>query len=347
MLPKKVDFIIVGQGLAGSILSYQLLTKGKTVLVIDNHRQNSSSEVAAGIINPITGPRLTLSDDFSYFYTNAKTLYQTLETKLNVSIWSELSQQRLLKNAKQFDFYKNRLNNPKYKHYLDGLLHPNVFDHQEQVIKINQNAVVDSKRLLNEIHTWLTEQGKVHSVKLNYEELKFDEAGVQYANLRADKIIFCEGYQAIQNPWLKNLPFLLSKGEILTLNLEQKHGDLLNWGNWLVPIHDYYKLGANYEWDNLDLSPTKKIKQSLLDSLNQNFNFNVDTINHEAGIRPTTKHRQPFIGPIKSKLNAYCFNGFGSKGCLIIPSYANLLTDHLCHNRVLPKKVTNDLNQCH
>ena len=33
---KKTDYIIVGQGLAGSILALTLLKKGKSVIIIDN-----------------------------------------------------------------------------------------------------------------------------------------------------------------------------------------------------------------------------------------------------------------------------------------------------------------------
>ena len=49
------DFLIIGQGLAGSALAYQLLQAGQKVLVIDNQYANSASRVAAGLLNPITG----------------------------------------------------------------------------------------------------------------------------------------------------------------------------------------------------------------------------------------------------------------------------------------------------
>jgi glycine/D-amino acid oxidase-like deaminating enzyme len=63
-------------------------------------------------------------------------------------------------------------------------------------------------------------------------------------------------------------------------------------------------------------------------------------LNHAVGIRPTTKHRQPFVGSITALPNAYCFNGFGSKGCLIIPYYAQLLRSHILNNAKLPSALT-------
>ena len=63
---KKTDYIIVGQGLAGSILALTLLKKGKSVVVIDNATQNTASKIAAGLYNPVVFKRLVkswLADD--------------------------------------------------------------------------------------------------------------------------------------------------------------------------------------------------------------------------------------------------------------------------------------------
>ena len=59
----QVDYIIVGQGLCGSFLSWNLMKAGKKVLVIDESKPNSSSKVASGVINPITGRRLVRTWD--------------------------------------------------------------------------------------------------------------------------------------------------------------------------------------------------------------------------------------------------------------------------------------------
>jgi hypothetical protein len=45
--------------------------------------------------------------------------------------------------------------------------------------------------------------------------------GINWQDISAKKIIFCEGYQAIHNPWFNYLPFQLAKGEILTLTAKQ------------------------------------------------------------------------------------------------------------------------------
>src|SRR5687768_15763029 len=53
-----VDCLIIGQGICGTFLSWYLEQYGKSILVIDDNHRSSSSRVAAGLINPITGRRM-------------------------------------------------------------------------------------------------------------------------------------------------------------------------------------------------------------------------------------------------------------------------------------------------
>src|SRR6476620_4633725 len=53
-----MDYIIIGQGICGTFLSWNLLKAGKKVIVIDEPQLCSSTRVASGIINPVTGRRV-------------------------------------------------------------------------------------------------------------------------------------------------------------------------------------------------------------------------------------------------------------------------------------------------
>src|SRR5262245_32220552 len=52
------DYIIVGQGISGTWLSYYLLKGNKNILVFDTINLQSASNVASGLINPVTGRRV-------------------------------------------------------------------------------------------------------------------------------------------------------------------------------------------------------------------------------------------------------------------------------------------------
>ena len=78
------DYIIIGQGIAGTVISHQLREAGQTVLVINQTHANASSRVAAGIINPVTGRKMSLTwrahDLFPFLWD----FYAGLEKQLGV-----------------------------------------------------------------------------------------------------------------------------------------------------------------------------------------------------------------------------------------------------------------------
>ena len=86
-MSKKVDYIIVGQGLAGSILALTLLQKGKSVMVIDDAKPNTASKIAAGLYNPVVFKRLVkswLADDLLPYMDS---FYPEMEKLLGVEFY--------------------------------------------------------------------------------------------------------------------------------------------------------------------------------------------------------------------------------------------------------------------
>ena len=67
----QVDFLIVGQGLAGSLLAQELLRRGRSVHVVDDRWKSSSSQVAAGLMTPLTGRRFTLTKEYPALFAAA------------------------------------------------------------------------------------------------------------------------------------------------------------------------------------------------------------------------------------------------------------------------------------
>ena len=53
----KVDYLLVGQGISGTWLSYFLLQENKSILVIDDKDPNAPSRLATRITHPVTGHR--------------------------------------------------------------------------------------------------------------------------------------------------------------------------------------------------------------------------------------------------------------------------------------------------
>src|SRR6185436_11207652 len=69
-----IDFLLIGQGICGTWLSYYLQKAGYSFLIIDEPNSTTASKVAAGIINPVTGRRIVktwMIDELMPFISNA------------------------------------------------------------------------------------------------------------------------------------------------------------------------------------------------------------------------------------------------------------------------------------
>ena len=70
---KKYEYIIIGQGLAGSAMAWRLYFNNKSFIIIDSQAKFSASKAALGIYNPITGRKNIKT-------WNAETLFKELGT---------------------------------------------------------------------------------------------------------------------------------------------------------------------------------------------------------------------------------------------------------------------------
>ena len=74
-----MDYLIVGQGLAGSLMAWHLLQRDQRVLVVDRDEPVTSSKVAAGLITPIAGQYFSLPTETDEHLNFAKKTYWDIE----------------------------------------------------------------------------------------------------------------------------------------------------------------------------------------------------------------------------------------------------------------------------
>jgi glycine/D-amino acid oxidase-like deaminating enzyme len=160
-------------------------------------------------------------------------------------------------------------------------------------------------------------------------------------------IVFCEGFRCNTNPWFSWLPLQPAKGEILTLKICRGMPEqIINFGNWAIPISaNTIRTGATFDTINIDTQPTAAGKEQLLQALLDVFpELKIsETISHQANIRPCTKDKQPFLGSHPQHRNIAIFNGFGAKGGLQMPYYAQRMSDYLLKS--LPLSPTVDIQR--
>jgi len=339
-----IDTLIIGQGLAGSLLAWELAHRNERLLVVDDEYSSASSTAAAGLINPVTGQRIVKTYGVDDYLPQAHKRYRALEAILGRKLLFDMPMWRLLRNEKEHEVWKQRKLDPAYDDYLgDWLeraeLEPPFVAPQGGFVQ-HHTGYLDTNALLDAIREYLLETGRYRPQRIDYSMLQLEDDGVRFDGIHCGRVIFCEGYKAMNNPWFHWLPFTPAKGEILSLRFEQALPKvIINAGRWLMPRHNgEYRLGATYEHQQLDEVITAQARATLLDALpdilQQSPSWKVT--GQQAGVRPATKDRQPFIGLHPRYEQLGIFNGFGSKGALLIPWHAETFVDALLCECPLP-----------
>ena len=257
--PEKLPFIIVGQGIAGSLLAWFLEQANQPFFIIDNQHRTASSKIAAGIINPITGRRFVKSWMIDELMPLAKATYQAIGLRFNTELWEDYDIIRYFANNAEGNNWLSKTTWEGYDKYLKkdkNATHLNDYIFDEAGSGTVVGAKVDLGKVTHLLQQHFEEKGNLIAQEFDYKQLKFKSNRVIYKDITAGKIIFCEGFMAAQNPWFKKLPFQSAKGEVLLLkipNLPRK--DILKKHYFLVPLEDdLWWFGSNYEWTDLTLS---------------------------------------------------------------------------------------------
>src|SRR3989344_121074 len=258
-MSKKVDYIIVGQGLAGSILALTLLQKGKSVMVIDDAKPNTASKIAAGLYNPVVFKRLVkswLADDLLPYMDS---FYPEMEKLLGVEFYFSKrilkpfaeEQEKTLWLKKTEEGVGKYLNETIYVEDLNGLVYNPL-----GISEVKHAGNLDTIVFLNACKEYLKKKNLFIQEEFDYSQIAMTENSVNYKYISATKIIFCEGYKTTENPFLKWLPFKLTKGETIIIKLPEEHKIpfeiVINKAVFILPLGDNtYKVGATYEWEDL------------------------------------------------------------------------------------------------
>lgn len=345
------QYLIIGQGLAGTLLAYFLKKAGQTVHIVDNSHHQASSKVAAGIINPITGRRFVKSWRIDELLPFARQTYQQIEQELEnslghpISIFHKKPILRILFSQKEENDWLGRAALDNYAPYMSDKMDWGEYENKVtegfSLGELCQTAQVDIKTLIKTFQTQFLKEGILKLEKLDYNELDIQENGVIFQDDFYHKVIFCEGYGAIRNPFFNYLPFNAAKGDVLLIRIPHaKFQRMLKHRVFIVPLGgDLYWVGSNYIWTFEDDSPTAEGYDYLLGRLKEVLKVPFEVVEHLAAIRPTVKGRRPFLG-IHPKFSALAiFNGMGTKGASLSPWFANKMVSYLLKNKKLDSEV--------
>lgn len=334
------DYIITGQGIAGTLLSYTLVQAGQRVLVIDEYKANSASRIAAGVINPVSGRRFEMGWMYEEIYPFARNTYQQLGSLLDVPVFLERDIWMVLPSAQLQEAFNTKTGRGAAQQYTrpaDAAVWDNWL-HQPYGAAIVKGATVLLQNLLPAWRAWLSGRQLLLEERLDPALLQVSTEGVQYKHVKARALIFCEGAQTVHNPWFgPHIPYLLNKGEVLKVHIPGLDTEnIIKRSITLVPQEkEVFWAGSTFAWDYPDELPTAGKRAYLEDALQQLLKVPYTILGQEAGIRPSGKDRRPIMGLHPHYPSLGMFNGLGTKGCSLAPYMADMLTRHLLQRQPL------------
>lgn len=325
-----LDFLIVGQGLAGTLLAHSLMKKNKRVAIIDNDFKGSATKIAAGVINPITGRRIVKSWRIDEFLPFARTFYKNLEQEIEIPLWHERELVRTLADNEAENEWLLRSSWAEYHAFCGVTLdHKKVATDFEDTVNpffsyatTAQVAQVNVSDLIAFFQKkWLAE-GTLIQEKIDADDLEIQENHVFYKKYKAKCVIFCEGANGVNNPFFGWLPFNIDKGESLDIRIsEAEFQKIFKHNISIVPLKEKntYWVGATNEWNSPHDLPTQAKRDILVSELREILKTDFEVLAQHAAFRPTVKDRRPMMGFHPNFCSLAIFNGFGTKGASLVP----------------------------
>lgn len=339
----KVDYIIVGLGLAGLAFAEELIYANKSFIVFEDNSQNSSL-VAGGVYNPVVLKRFTPVWNAKEQLEVAIPFYQKLEQKFDIKIDKKFIIKRAFKSVEEQNDWFTASDKPLLKNYLNPKIETKKY---HGVIGnfgfgiVNETGRIDTLQLMNTYRKFLEDDKKIRFEKFEHQKLNLSSEKKTYKEFEFKNVVFCEGYGIQQNPYFNHLPLEEAKGELITIHAPKLDIDfLLKSSLFLIPLgKNHYKVGATFNHDDKTSNPTEAGKKELIEKLEKVIDVPYKIIDQSAGIRPTTHDRRPFVGVHKEHKSLALLNGLGTRGVLVAPTVAKQLFHHLEHHKALDSEI--------
>ncbi len=344
--------LIVGLGIAGINLCHQLERAGRSFTVVDPCPDSSSSLIAGGIYNPIVIKRKVKTWKADELFAFLVPHYREMEAVLGTEfLHHDFPILKPISSAHELDEWQTAIEHEEVVPYVTEVVRERPKGpFQDAVcghVTIGHCGFLRTDEAILAYRDHLRRSGRLLEVQFVHAKLKSETGGVRYEGLTADRVIFCEGRFISENPWFNWLPMRPTKGQMLTVStkaaLTPDH--VYNQQFYLFPTreHGKFRLGATYEWGDLNEETTDSAREELLSRTVRALNLEMEVLDQQAAIRPNVADRRPLIGRHPEITNVFLFNGMGSKGVMLAPFFANQLVDHIYSGTPLDSEA--DLNR--
>ena len=319
-----VDIMIVGQGLVGSLVALECIRKGRSVVVIDNPHESSATKVAAGIMNPLVGPRLSPLWKGAQRYDDIKAYYRGLEKMMGIACLNEHRLVRCLNTEIELESYEKRIKDPEISSIMKetGDWTP-ICESGKVQFEIPGVGQLDTKSFLAGAKKTIRNHGELIEDHMKVDDIQGKASGIHWKGIVAKHLVFCEGAKGERNPFFPDCKFKNARGHIVAFCMSgMPKNTILNHGKWCCPkggSNGAFLYGASTFWED-SLEQNKASEINIKASLAQFLKVPVKIESIAFGIRPCLIQQRPFAGWSNREPSIGMINGFGGQGVFLAPT---------------------------
>lgn len=340
---KTVDYIIVGQGLAGSAIALQLLKRKRSFVLIDASASNHTSRIAAGLFNPITGKKMTGTWLAETLFPYLHTFYEEAERNTQSHFFHAMPLYRPFLSVEEQNEWMGKSVDPAYTPFIEKIFlshHVNGIHDSFGGLLLKQCGFLDTSTYVKAVkQLMLSNHQTVLDEMANLDEIIINSDSITYRDNKATHLILCQGVH--ESRWFSWLPIRPLKGETIRIKTSFNEKLIVNRGVYVVPSSQMneWRVGGTYNFQDKSSHVTSEAKIELQEKLNALMAAPFEIVGQEWGVRPTTPDRRPLLGRHPEHKNLWVFNGFGTKGVSLSPYFSEVLINAIENGSRINKEV--------
>ena len=340
------DALIVGGGLAGSWLAWRFACRGRRVCLVDDGSPVAGSRAAAGLINPVSGFRLTKPAMLDEWLPASRDLYRELELAALRPLVRLFPALRIFAGEDERQRWDERRPQPAFRAWLgdrhDACPLGAPIRAPYGSADVHGALVVDVPGTLDALVaaagdrlTWIREP-------MDAARLVRDGGDWRWCDVAAPWVIHCQGAGVVDDPLWGEWPWEISVGETLVIEapgLPVTH--VLTGGLYVVPTGgNRFQVGATYDRSGRAAAPSEAGREELEEGLGRLIATEYRVATHRAGSRVNTRRRRPVAGRHPTALHCAVINGLASRGVYSAPVLAERLVAHIVDGSPMDRAVS-------
>lgn len=335
--------LIVGGGLAGVALAWRLWQRGVPFVLVDPGHDETCSKIAAGLVTPITGMRLTVSPGFAEHLAAARQFYHEIGSALDRQFYREMPHVRLFKDEREARHWQSRASEQRFQEWLDPgapspLVDDRFFHGELGGIQQRGSGWLDTAGYLAASRHFFEQRQCWRQDTVEEGSLEPCADGVRWQGNMHRFAILCRGAEERSQsrffPWLS---WQCARGVIATVKADVPEERIVARGAWMLPRDGGWRAGSTYDWDlTAPIGPSIETLRAKLAGL---LRVPFEMVRTQAGVRPILAGRSAALGRHPVHPTVAVFNGLGSKGSLLAPFFSRMLVDHLLDGGPLDESV--------